>query len=107
MLDPIRLFKDIDANGDGVITRDEFLEFHSHLFAAEGPAQDRREGPGPRAMRRGFDVRDGTPPPPERQRGPRHGEDIRPPAGPDRDGSVDSGRDRHDSQQERPADGPR
>ena len=77
-MDPIQLFKAIDANGDGVITWKEFMDFHAPMRPQDGPGQCRREGPpadGKSVGRQG---------PPDRPRGPRPGDDMRGPDGPER-----------------------
>ena len=59
-MDPVRLFKEIDADGDGSISREEFLDFHANMSPAQGPGRGRGEGPagppqgdGPRGPRGG------------------------------------------------------
>ena len=79
-MDPVQLFKAIDANGDGVIARDEFMEFHARMRPTEPPDQFRGE---PRTMGRGPEGREGPPP---RPHGARPGDDRCGPDGPDRRG---------------------
>ena len=77
-MDPIQLFKAIDANGDGVITWKEFMDFHAQTRPQDGPGQCRREGPPADSK---SDDRQG---PPDRPRGPRPGDDMRGSGGPER-----------------------
>lgn len=44
-MDPERLFKAIDTNGDGVISRDEFMKFHARMRPPDEPGQYRRGAP--------------------------------------------------------------
>lgn len=79
-MDPARLFKEIDENGDGTISWQEFMEFH-----------ERRPGPGGpegRPMNRRFEGPGGPPPMREGGRGRQWnstpGDDVREPGGPGR-----------------------
>ncbi len=78
-IDLVQRFKDLDANGDGVITQVEFMDFHARMRPQDGRGQSRREGPPAYGK---SDDRQG--PPPNRPRGPRRDDDMRGPGGPER-----------------------
>jgi hypothetical protein len=68
-------FDAIDADHNGVITREEFMEFHARKGGPEGRGEFRGER---RQFGRDFERREG-PPPPGWPRGPRPGDEPRGP----------------------------
>ena len=76
LMDPVQLFKAIDANGDGVISREEFMQFHAQMRPPQGPPPDGPCDRRPPAFR-------GEPCPPDRPQGACPGKEMRGPDGPD------------------------